>query len=65
MEQENKSIPQDEELTVEDTTPFEPSPKWKRVAAWILFGIVMLGTINWLVSIAYPEWPQWVMGLFR
>jgi hypothetical protein len=65
MEQENKSLPQEEELTVEEATPFEPSPKWKRVTAWILFGIVMLGTINWLVSIAYPQWPQRVMEFFR
>ncbi len=66
MDQENmemESLPQEELL--EEKEPFTPSPKWKRVVAWILFGIVMLGVINWLVSIAYPEWPKWVMEQFR
>ena len=65
MEQDNKPTLQEEELPVEESTYFEPSPKWKRIAAWILFGIVILGTINWLVSIAFPEWPQWLMEQFR
>lgn len=61
MDSENKLT---EELQ-EEKEPFEPAPKWKRVGAWILFGIVVLGIANWLVSIAYPEWPQWVMEQFK
>ena len=61
MESENKIT---EELQ-EEKLPFEPSPLWKRVGAWILFGIVVLGIINWLVSIAFPNWPQWLLEQFR
>ena len=35
---------------------FEPSPKWKRVFAWILFIIVCIGIVFWLLGIAYPTW---------
>lgn len=35
---------------------YVPSPKWKRVMAWILFGIVCVGIVCWLLSIAYPNW---------
>lgn len=48
--------------------PFVPSPKWKRVLAWILFVIVIFGIITWLLNIAYPEWidavKNWAKGLF-
>ncbi len=64
MEQDNKPLRQ-EESPVEESSYFEPSPKWKRVLAWILFGIVILGTVNWLISIAFPHWPQWLMEQFR
>jgi DNA-directed RNA polymerase subunit beta' len=62
-ENEEKNILEEE--IVEERPPFEPSPRWKRICAWILFVIVMIGTINWLISIAYPQWPQTVMGLFK
>ncbi|MBR4308327.1 MAG: hypothetical protein IKT58_01895 [Oscillospiraceae bacterium] len=64
MEQENKPVEQ-EELQAEEVSEFEPSPKWKRVMAWILFGIMVVAIINWLVSIAYPQWPQWVLEQIR
>ncbi len=51
--------------TPDEKVPFEPAPRWKRIGAWILVAIVTLGIINWLISIAYPDWPQYVMGLFR
>ena len=54
-----------EDDSVEEAVPFEPSPRWKRILAWIMFFIVILGVINWLISIAYPEWPRYVMELFR
>lgn len=66
MNEENKMVEEQlENEIVEEKPPFEPSPRWKRVCAWIMFSIVVLGVINWLVSIAYPEWPEYVKGLFR
>lgn len=45
---------------VEKETPecaeFVPSPTWKRVVAWVLFAIVVLGIITWLLNIACPGW---------
>ena len=45
-----------------------PSPKWKRVMAWILFGIVCAGIVCWLLSIAYPNWidstKEWLRSTF-
>lgn len=66
MDEEKKILEeQQEETPIEEKPPFEPSPRWKRICAWILVSIVILGVINWLVSIAYPHWPQYVMELFR
>ena len=69
-EQEESVI--DEEIEEELVDPeeendasFEPSPKWKRIGAWIMFVIVVIAVINWLISIAYPNWPQYIMGLLR
>ncbi len=53
-----------EELT-EERAPFEPAPKWKRICAWIMVTIVVIGVINWLISIAYPQWPEFIKGLLR
>ncbi len=54
-------------VPVEEKEPFVPSPKWKRVFAWILFAIVLLGIINWLAGIAFPTWTetlkQWLQSL--
>lgn len=51
----------------EQKAPFVPSPKWKRVLAWVLFVIVVLGVITWLLNIAFPEWigtvKAWFAGL--
>ena len=44
---------------------FIPSPKWKRVFAWVLFGIVVLGICCWLLNIAIPEWADKFFGYFR
>lgn len=67
MSEENRNLEETtiEENIVEEKEPFEPAPRWKRIAAWILAGIVTVGVINWLITIAYPQWPQYVMGLFR
>ncbi len=62
MCEENKNL---EEQIPEEKAPFEPSPRWKRVLAWIMAGIVTVGVINWLISIAFPQWPEYIMGLFR
>ncbi len=43
----------------EDQIPaFAPSPKWKRVLAWVLFGIVAVGIVFWLLGIANPQWVE-------
>ena len=54
-----------DEVSAEEKTPFEPAPRWKRIGAWILAAIVTIGVINWLISIAYPRWPDFIMGLFK
>ncbi len=54
-----------EKETVEEKAPFEPSPRWKRICAWVLVSIVVLGVANWLISIAYPQWPEMIKGLLR
>ena len=46
----------------EEKEPYVSSPRWKRIAAWILFGIVVLGIICWLFNIAVPEWPELLRG---
>ena len=66
MNEEKKELEEQvEEEFLEETPHFEPAPRWKRIGAWILLVIVILGVINWLISIAYPHWPQYVMELFR
>ena len=45
----------------EDQVPaFVPSPRWKRVLAWVLFAIVAAGIIFWLLGIANPNWVEQV-----
>ncbi|MBQ3356928.1 MAG: hypothetical protein IJG45_07455 [Oscillospiraceae bacterium] len=57
-----------EEAAEEEKTPFVPSPKWKRVLAWTLFVIVVLGIVTWLLNMAFPTWidavKAWLAGLF-
>jgi len=48
MNEENEIIQQE----------FVPSPKWKRVLAWIMFAIVCIGIVCWLLGIAFPTWPE-------
>ena len=58
-----------EEPAVEEKEPFVPSSTSKRVFAWILFVIVLLGIVSWLLSIAFPGWIEtvraWALGLFH
>lgn len=48
-----------------ENEPYVPSPKWKRVVAWILFGIMVVGIIFWLLGIAYPNWVETVKEWLR
>ena len=58
-----------EEAAVEEKEPFVPSSTSKRIFAWILFVIVILGIVSWLLSIACPGWIEtvraWALGLFH
>ena len=55
-------------VETEEKAPFTPSPRWKRILAWTLFVIVVLGIITWLLNMAFPEWidavKAWFAGLF-
>ena len=64
-EMKKETVMQVEQEIVEEKPPFEPSPRWKRICAWILVAIVGVGMINWLISIAYPQWPEMIKGLLR
>ena len=48
-----EDLPTEEEKKEKE---FYPSPAWKRVLAWVLFGILLVGIILWLVGIAVPDW---------
>lgn len=53
----NETLP--EELPAEEEKPeYIPSPRWKRVLAWVLFAVVVVGIALWLLGIARPEWPD-------
>lgn len=52
--------------TAEETKePFVPSPRRKRVTAWCLFAVVMLGIVFWLLGIADPHWTEKILDYFR
>ena len=53
-----------EKKTEEAAEPYVPSPKWKRVLAWVLFGIVCLGIFLWLLGITRPDWIDTVKSWF-
>ena len=53
------------DLPQAEKAPFVPSPKWKRVMAWILFAIVAAGVVLWLLNIAIPGWTDKVIEYFR
>ena len=59
----------EETAEVSEKEPFVPSSTSKRVFAWILFVIVILGIVSWLLSIAFPGWIEtvraWALGLFH
>ncbi len=54
MNEENEVVQQE----------YVPSPKWKRVMAWILFAIMCVGIVFWLLGIAYPTWIDSVKNWF-
>ena len=62
-DQTAEQIPSETEQT--EKTPFVPSPKWKRVFAWVLFGIVIIGIITWLLNMACPDWIDFVKDWAR
>ena len=73
MEKEKKGLEEQTEVIPEElleegaekVDTFVPSPRWKRIGAWILFGVMVIAIINWLISIAYPTWPEYLAGLFQ
>lgn len=48
-----EDLPTETEKQAEE---FYPSPKWKRVLAWTLFGIMVVAIACWLINIAQPQW---------
>lgn len=66
MEENKEFTTENEEVSAEteqtEKEPFVPSPRWKRIFAWVLFVIVVIGIICWLLNIAFPEW-QWIDAL--
>lgn len=58
MDDKNEMLSRND-ASQEEKEPFVPSPKWKRVFAWILFAIVTIGIVLWLLNIAYPGM-QWI-----
>lgn len=54
-------LPQQSE---EEKTEYIPSPRWKRILAWVLFAVVAVGIGLWLLDIARPEWPDTVWSWF-
>ena len=65
MEENQKDMPAVQETPEAPQSEFVPSPKWKRVLAWVLFAIVVLGIASWLLNIAEPEWPEKLFGYTR
>lgn len=41
---------------------YVPSPRWKRVMAWVLFGIMCIAIVLWLLNIAFPTWIDSIKG---
>lgn len=62
---EQDAVPEEAQQAAE---PFVPSSKSRRIFAWVLFVIVILGIISWLLGIAFPHWvdavKDWTRGLF-
>ncbi len=48
-----EDLPTQEE---QEKKPFVPSSRGKRILAWVLFAVMILGICTWLLNIAYPEW---------
>ena len=65
MEENQKDMPTVQETPEAPQSEFVPSPKWKRVLAWTLFGVMVVAIICWLVNIAEPEWADKLLGYFR
>ena len=68
MDEQNIVENETEIVEEEVKAPFVPSPRWKRVLAWVFFVVVVLGIITWLLNIAFPAWiadvKAWFAGLF-
>ena len=58
----------EEKNITEEQQEYVPSPKWKRIMAWILFVVMCVGIIFWLLGIAYPNWidtsKEWLRNAF-
>ena len=44
--------------------PFVPSAPGKRILAWVLFAVMVLGICCWLLNIAFPGWIEAVRNWF-
>ncbi len=44
--------------------PAAPAEKWRRVLAWVLFGVMLCGIACWLLNIAFPGWIEALRGWF-
>lgn len=64
MTEEQRNLTEQEPALQEEEV-FVPSPRRKRIAAWFLFAIVALSLCTWLVSIAFPDWIDAVVGWVR
>ncbi len=68
MSELKENVPQSATEQMDDAPekePFVPSPRWKRVMAWLLFAVVALGIIFWLLDIAEPNWTEKLLDYFR
>lgn len=61
----NQTELQDMPEETAEKEPFVPSPRWKRVAAWCMFAVVVLGIIFWLLGIAEPNWTEKLLDYLR
>lgn len=57
-----ESAPQ--ETPTAEKEPYVPSSRGRRVFAWILFGIMVVGTVLWLLGIADPNWTEKIIEYF-
>ncbi len=63
-QKQEQEVLNDAQQEAPEQQEFVSSPKWKRVLAWTLFGVMVLGIFCWLLNIAVPEWPEKLFGYF-